>query len=141
MSFRPHLWRTHPAVRSEGDLTLGERAADRMKAAFATWTALGSIVVAMAVWMATDGLGADKPPWIGLNLCLSCIAALQCFVLLIASRRTDQISSELAQHDYETDREAKEILKQLALDFGKLQADHAAMGELLSQVLRDREVK
>jgi len=80
-------------------LSFGERAADHMKAVFATWTALIGILLLMLFWMVTNGLGSDPEPYILLNLVLSCIAALQCFILLIAAKRADQISSELAVHD------------------------------------------
>lgn len=61
-----------------------------MKAAFATWTALLGILTVMAVWIWTHGFGVDPAPFILLNLCLSCLAALQCFILLIAAKRADQ---------------------------------------------------
>jgi uncharacterized membrane protein len=44
---------------------------------------------------------------------LSCIAALQGAVLLIAARRADQISAELALHDYTTNTETLEIIRRL----------------------------
>lgn len=95
------LWHHHPAVRTGDQLTRGERAADRMKATLATWTALAVVCVLIIVWMATDGGGVDQFPWILLNLMLSCFAALQCFVLLIANRRGEQIAAELAVHDHQ----------------------------------------
>lgn len=45
-----------------------------------------------------------------LNLILSCLAATQGAILLIAAKRADQISSELAIHDYETNVEADRIV-------------------------------
>jgi uncharacterized membrane protein len=50
-------------------------------------------------------------PFILLNLILSCVAALQGAILLIAARRSDQISAELATHDYQTNRDAAEMIK------------------------------
>lgn len=101
-------------------MRFAERAADRMKTALSTWTALLSVIVLIVAWMATNGAGQDQPPWIGLNLCLSCFAALQCFVLLISGRRAEQIAADLAKHayetgerDYATDSETNELLKQL----------------------------
>ena len=58
-----------------------------------------------------DLVGFDKYPFILLNLILSCLAALQGAILLIAAKRSDQISSELAMHDYETNVEAEKIIK------------------------------
>ena len=82
-----------------------------MKGVFATWTALFSILLAMAGWIWTGGFGADKFPFILLNLCLSCLAALQCFILLIAAKRSDQTSAELAMHTFENGEKLLEINK------------------------------
>lgn len=84
-----------------------------MKAAFATWTALLGILTVMAAWIWTHGFGVDPAPFILLNLCLSCLAALQCFILLIAAKRADQISSELARHDYETDQRVEAMIREM----------------------------
>ena len=48
-----------------------------------------------------------------LNLILSCLAAMQGAILLIAAKRADQISSELASHDYETNVEADKLVHDL----------------------------
>src|SRR3954462_3537187 len=57
--------------------------------------------------------GFDPYPFILLNLVLSCLAAMQGAILLIAAKREDQVSSELAQHDYETNVEADRIVKEI----------------------------
>jgi len=96
---RPH---PHPAVRRPDQLTRGERAADVMKGALATWAALGFMAAFIAGWMVLNSHLAgrshhfDPYPWILLNLCLSTLAGLQCFVLLIANRRGEQIAAEIA---------------------------------------------
>jgi uncharacterized membrane protein len=102
-------WDAHPAVRTGSALTFGERAADAMKRALATWICLLGFLALMVVWMATNGFGVDHAPYIGLNLVLSAIAGLQCFVLLIAAKRADQISSELAQYDHEVGLQDLEV--------------------------------
>lgn len=58
-------------------------------------------------------VGFDKYPFILLNLILSCLAAMQGAILLIAAKREDQISSELARHDYDTNVEADRIIKEI----------------------------
>lgn len=105
------LWRHHPGVRSGDELTRGERAADRMKAVLATWSALAAVCALIVVWMATNGAGIDRFPWILLNLCLSCFAALQCFVLLIANKRGEQIAAELAMHDHRIIADLHELIR------------------------------
>lgn len=110
MNHHDRLWLNHPAVTSGNDRTTGQRAADRMKATLATWTALIGVLVFVIIWMATNGAGVDKFPWILLNLCLSCFAALQCFVLLIANKRGEQIAAELAQHTYENTQQLNDLL-------------------------------
>jgi uncharacterized membrane protein len=105
-------WRGHPGVRSGDALTRGERAADLLRNGMGSWTFVFGALVFLAGWMIGNrGNGFDPYPFILLNLVLSCLAALQGAILLIAARRADQISSELAIHDYETNRETDEIVK------------------------------
>jgi hypothetical protein len=40
------------------------------------------------------------------------------------AKRSDQVASELAQHDYRTDVEAKAVLETLATDFAAMAARH-----------------
>lgn len=95
-----HLWHRHPAVRSGDQLTPGERAADVLKHSFGTWTALFSVGAIIAVWILLQGTSArwDAFPYILLNLCLSCLAAVQGIILQISANRGDRISGEVALH-------------------------------------------
>ena len=107
-----NVWQRHPGVRSNDELTLGERAADRMRNGMGSWMFVLSALVFLAGWMAGNrGVGFDPYPFILLNLILSCVAALQGAILLIAARRSDQISAELATHDYKTNLDALEMIK------------------------------
>ena len=110
-SHRPN-WGKHPAVRSAGKLTRGERAADAIRNGMGSWGFIGSALLFLGGWMIGNrNVGFDRYPFILLNLILSCLAAMQGAILLIASKREDQISSELAQHDFETNIEAERIVK------------------------------
>ncbi len=110
-----HTWRRHPAVRSGEQLTAGERAADRLRNGMGSWAFVLTALVFLAGWMAGNrNVGFDPYPFILLNLVLSCIAALQGAVLLIAARRSDQISAELALHDYQTNVNAAAIIESVA---------------------------
>ena len=127
-------WRRHPGVRSGEQLTLGERSADRMRNGMGSWGFVFGACGFLALWMSINvivnrahGHTFDPYPFILLNLVLSCVAALQGAILLIAAKRSDQISSELAQHDYEADCASRELLETLTVNFDQLKVEHEAM--------------
>jgi uncharacterized membrane protein len=129
-------WHRHPGVRTGEQLTLGERSADKMRNGMGSWAFVFAALVFLAVWMLVNrNSGFDPYPFILLNLVLSCLAAMQGAILLIAAKRSDQISSELAQHDYETDCQSQEILTTLQKDFAELTRQHAAQSEQLNEAL------
>jgi uncharacterized membrane protein len=114
-------------VRSGDQLTLGERAADRLRNGMGSWGFVFGALLFLAGWMIGNrDVGFDKYPFILLNLILSCLAAMQGAILLIAAKREDQISSELAAHDYATNVEADQIVKSI----------HALTQEIHGQVCR-----
>jgi uncharacterized membrane protein len=127
-------WRRHPGVRSDDQLTRGERAADKMRNSMGSWGFVFGALAFLAIWMGINivivrsGQKAFDPyPFILLNLVLSCVAALQGAILLIAAKRSDQVSSELAQHDYEADLASHELLKTLNRNFVAMTEQHEAM--------------
>ncbi len=110
---RPN-WSGHPAVRNPEQLTLGERSADRLRNGMGSWGFVFSALVFLAGWMIGNrSVGFDKYPFILLNLILSCLAAMQGAILLIAAKREDQINSELAKHDFETNLQAEQMIEQI----------------------------
>ena len=71
------VWKIHPGVRSDDQLTLGERSADRLRNGMGSWAFVFAALLFLAVWMAFNrNVGFDPYPFILLNL-LSCVAALQ----------------------------------------------------------------
>lgn len=96
------LWEKHPAVRTGSELTRGERAADRLKAGFGSWTFLIGLNGVIVAWCAVNALfpaaAWDRYPFIALNLLLSWLAAQQGGALQIASNRGDRIAAEIALH-------------------------------------------
>lgn len=130
------LWHHHPGVRTGSDLTVGERAADAMRLGMGSWPFVFAALVFLGVWMLWNGRGGFDPyPWILLNLVLSCVAALQGAVLLIAAKRADQVASELARHDYETDQDARRIVESLAEVLTVMKADHARLAADVRQLI------
>jgi uncharacterized membrane protein len=108
------LPRRHPGVRGGDQLTVGERAADRLRNGMGSWTFVFAALVFLAGWMIGNGRsGFDPYPFILLNLILSCLAAMQGAILLIAARRADQISSELAAHDYAADTDSEQLISEV----------------------------
>jgi uncharacterized membrane protein len=79
-----------------------------------SWPFVFGALAFLAVWMYFNSDGAFDPfPFILLNLILSCVAALQGAILLIAAKREDQINSELAMHTYQIDQENLALTKQV----------------------------
>lgn len=106
-------WDGHPAVTTGPDLTVGDRAADRLRNGMGSWWFIFTALGFLAGWMVTNGAGMDPAPWIGLNLILSCLAALQGGILLIAAKRADRIAGELAAHDFTVNQEALALVRAL----------------------------
>lgn len=97
------LWHRHPHVRTGSDLTFGERAADRMRAAMGSWRFVFWSLTFISAWIfAVDGLHwpIDNPQLTILNLELSCFAALQGAIILLAANRQDAVTAELATAHY-----------------------------------------
>ena len=104
MSRTDKKWDDHPGVRSSNDLTLGERAADVIRNGMGSWMFVGVFAGIMGTWTLLNVVGPfawDRYPYILLNLVLSTLAGLQGAILLIAAKRADQISSEIAKHDHD----------------------------------------
>src|SRR5688572_33325464 len=108
---RSGSWHRHPAVRTGDQLTRGERSADLLRNAMGSWAFVIISLVFLAGWMIGNrNVGFDSYPFILLNLILSCLAAMQGAILLIAARRADQISAEMAAHDYAADTDSEELI-------------------------------
>ena len=97
-------WHKHPAVRSGDQLTLGERAADRMRNTMGSWPFVFCFFAIMIIWALVNTVlfqrvlqhkAFDPYPYILLNLFLSMLAGVQAAALLIAAKRADAIASEV----------------------------------------------
>jgi uncharacterized membrane protein len=125
-----NLWQRHPGVRKEHELSRGERAADKLRNGMGSWAFVIGALVFLAGWMAGNrNVGFDPYPFILLNLVLSCLAALQGAILLIAARRSDQISAELALHDYQTNVQAAELIQAVKQTTDELHAHIMGTGQ------------
>jgi uncharacterized membrane protein len=114
-------WLKHPAVRTGDQLTLGERAADRMRNMMGSWTFVFTFFGVMIAWALVNTLllqrivhhkAFDPYPYILLNLFLSMMAGVQAAALLIAAKRADSISSEVAIHTANNTDDLKTLINE-----------------------------
>lgn len=115
-------WHKHPGVRSGNQLTLGERAADRMRNMMGSWPFVFLFFGIMIIWAVFNSVfylggqhgkhGFDPYPYILLNLFLSMLAGVQAAALLIAAKRADAISSEISMHTERNTEEIKVLLQE-----------------------------
>ena len=112
-------WHKHPGVRSGDQLSLGERSADRMRNMMGSWPFVFGFFAVMIIWALTNTLlfehilhhkAFDPYPYILLNLFLSMMAGVQAAALLIAAKRADAISSEVALHTANNTEDIKKLL-------------------------------
>ncbi len=109
-------WHEHPAMSKYGkdQLSVGQKSADLLRNSMGSWPFVFAALGFLAAWMYFNADGAFDPfPFILLNLILSCLAALQGSILLIAAKREDQINSDLALHTYQIDKENLELTRQV----------------------------
>ncbi|MCE5288198.1 MAG: DUF1003 domain-containing protein [Nocardiaceae bacterium] len=105
-------WHLHPGVRTGEDLTTGERTADLVRNVMGSWPFVFTFIALMGLWAALNGKhGIDPYPFILLNLFLSMLAGLQGAILLIAAKRADAISSEVAIHTLENTNQLRELIE------------------------------
>ncbi len=114
-------WGHHPAFKDK-ELTLGERAADRVRNGMGSWPFVFAFLGSMGVWALVNSIlaiggshgkkGFDPYPYILLNLFLSMVAGLQGAILLIAAKRADSISSELAMHTFKNTEADTKLLNE-----------------------------
>lgn len=114
-------WHKHPGVRSGDQLSFGERAADRMRSAMGSWPFVFVFFAVMIGWALVNTLliqhilhhkAFDPYPYILLNLFLSMLAGIQAAALLIAAKRADTISSEVALHTANNTDDIKTLIQE-----------------------------
>ena len=111
---KKEIRRHHPGLRKKSELTRGERSADFLRNGMGSWGFIFAAFMFLGGWMLSNrNNGFDPYPFILLNLVLSCLAAMQGAILLIAAKREDQVSSELARSDYRLNKRTERLVIQL----------------------------
>ena len=96
--------------------TFGERAADKVARYAGSWKFISSFSLGMGVWMAYNTFGGhpfDAPPFIGLNLMLSTVAALQAPFILMSANRQAQKDRLRTEADFAINVKAEHEVSQL----------------------------
>ena len=96
----------------EGTLTPGQKVADRVAEFGGSWPFIITFGVVLVVWIAVNSIGLmhkpfDPFPYILLNLCLSCLAAIQAPVIMMSQNRQEAKDRLRAQQDYQVNLKAE----------------------------------
>jgi uncharacterized membrane protein len=102
--------------QADHDRTLGERVADRVAEIGGSWSFIITFGLVLVCWIALNSLvltkAFDPYPYILLNLCLSCLAAIQAPVIMMSQNRQASVDRLRAQNDYEVNIKSElEILQ------------------------------
>ncbi len=89
----------------ERKLTVGERLADGMAKYAGSWKFMIGFALVLVLWITLNSyvLAArawDHYPFILLNLCLSCLAAVQAPVIMMSQNRLEAKDRMRSEHDY-----------------------------------------
>jgi uncharacterized membrane protein len=101
----------NPNTVIEEDLTFGQRIADAVARVGGSWTFINSFMVLLVGWIALNlwllRPPFDPAPFIGLNLVLSMLAALQAPVIMMSQNRQDAKDRVRADLDYQVNLKAE----------------------------------
>lgn len=114
--FRRHRAARNVAHEFRAQQGLGERVADRVAAVGGSWGFIIGFGLCLVAWMALNSLvlakAFDPYPYILLNLCLSCVAAIQAPIIMMSQNRQASVDRLRAENDYQVNIKAElEILQ------------------------------
>ena len=113
-----------------GNRSFGQRAADGLARWAGSWTFIILFFVFIGIWMGTNGIFVlrhlrgelvDPYPFILLNLCLSCLAAIQAPVILMSQNRQSQKDRMKAEYDYRVNRKAEKNIERILGKLGEIE--------------------
>lgn len=108
----------HPVMRKmQDERTLGERLADNAASQIGSWRFLIIQTIAVAAWITLNIVAIvkswDPYPFVLLNLLFSVQAAYTGPVLLLSSNRAAERDRALAEHDYQNNERAEQLIEGL----------------------------
>ncbi len=114
-----------PEVRIYGQsphrrYTLGQKAADKITKWAGSWGFIGGFFIFLIIWMLINLYAIitvwDPYPFILLNLCLSCLAAIQAPVILMSQNRAADRDRAKAERDYAINRKSEREVELIKKD-------------------------
>ena len=93
-------------MRSDAELSVGERAADGMRDALGSWPLLTLAFAVLGVGIGATVVQDNPAGSAALGLILGGIAIVELLLVLMAARRADRTAAELARHELESIRRA-----------------------------------
>ena len=98
--------------------TFGQKAADKLTQVAGSWVFIIGFFIFLLGWITTNVIWLanrswDPFPFILLNLCLSCLAAIQAPIILMSQNREAQVDRQRAQYDYAVNRKAEREIQDL----------------------------
>jgi uncharacterized membrane protein len=113
----------HPIFRQ--DLNLGQKAADKIAKFGGSWTFIITFFTLLIIWMGINSWVLlkrhfDPYPFILLNLVLSCLAAIQAPIILMAQNRQTERDRIDANYDHAINRKAERENQVMQKDIDKI---------------------
>jgi len=124
----------------EGKLTAGQRVADRVAEFGGSWPFIITFGAILLIWIVFTSIGLmprpfDPYPFILLNLCLSCLAAVQAPIIMMSQNRQEAKDRLHAEQDYQVNLKAELEIRGLNTRLEEL-LRHQLQGLLEIQQLR-----
>lgn len=124
----PLGWDQHPGVRAGRRLRPGERAGDLLCRAAGSWAYLIALTLAIlfgAAVVLLQNRGAEAAIWLAVGL--AAVAALEVPAVLVAARRSERITRELALYQLDQSRRAAAAAEDLRGEMQRLRDDVARL--------------
>ncbi len=107
----------NPNEEIDEQLSFGDRVADMVAKFGGSWNFIGLFFIVMLVWIVLNTWllihPFDSPPYIGLNLILSMLAALQAPIIMMSQNRQDAKDRVRSELDYKVNLKAEVEILQL----------------------------
>jgi uncharacterized membrane protein len=124
------------SVENKMNLSMGERAADRIALFAGSWKFISIFLGVLLLWIIINSIALfakpfDPYPFILMNLILSCVAALQAPVIMMSQNRQEKKDRLRAEHDYEVNLKAEILVEDIIKRLEKIEQNQALLAERL----------